>query len=84
MQINKYDLLNFFAHYVTSSVENCIASNILNWFLFLSFEISMAVTVKVADFWNVAPCSLYRRFSGSCCLHHQGRFITDNGGRRIT
>jgi hypothetical protein len=29
----------------------------------------------MAVFWVVAPCSLvvvYRRFSGPCCLHHQG------------
>jgi hypothetical protein len=31
--------------------------------------------VKMAVFWDVAPCSLvevYRRFRGACCLHHQG------------
>jgi hypothetical protein len=31
--------------------------------------------MKMAVFWDVAPCSLveiYRRFRGSCCLHHQG------------
>jgi hypothetical protein len=29
----------------------------------------------MAVFWVVAPCSLvevYQRFSGPCCLHHQG------------
>jgi hypothetical protein len=29
----------------------------------------------MAVFWVVAQCSLvdvYRRFSGACCLHHQG------------
>jgi hypothetical protein len=29
----------------------------------------------MAVFWVVAPCSMvevYRRFRGSCCLHHQG------------
>jgi hypothetical protein len=31
--------------------------------------------MKMAVFWVVAPCSLvdvYRRFRGTCCLHHQG------------
>jgi hypothetical protein len=30
---------------------------------------------KMAVFWVVVPCSLvevYRRFRGTCCLHHQG------------
>jgi hypothetical protein len=30
---------------------------------------------KIAVFWVVAPCSLvevYQRFTGPCCLHHQG------------
>jgi hypothetical protein len=31
--------------------------------------------MKMAVFWTVAPCSLvevYQRFTGPCCLHHQG------------
>jgi hypothetical protein len=31
--------------------------------------------VKMAVFWDVKSCSLvevYRRFTGACCLHHQG------------
>jgi hypothetical protein len=31
------------------------------------------LTVKIAVFWVVAPCSLvevYQRFRGPCCLHH--------------
>jgi hypothetical protein len=34
-----------------------------------------SVHYKMAVFWEVAPCSLvdvYRRFRGTCCLHHQG------------
>jgi hypothetical protein len=35
----------------------------------------MAVSMKMAVFWVVAPCSLvevYQRFRGPRCLHHQG------------
>jgi hypothetical protein len=34
--------------------------------------------MKMAVFWVVAPCSLvevYRRFRGTCCLHHQGPIL---------
>jgi hypothetical protein len=34
--------------------------------------------LTIAVFWVVAPCSLvevYRRFRGTCCLHHQGHRI---------
>jgi hypothetical protein len=34
----------------------------------------MAVSMKIAIFWVVAPCSLeevYQRFRRTCCLHHQ-------------
>jgi hypothetical protein len=33
------------------------------------------VSLLMAVFWVVPPCSLvdvYKRFRGSCCLHHQG------------
>jgi hypothetical protein len=33
------------------------------------------MSMKMAVFWVVAPCSLvefYQRFRGPCCLHHQG------------
>jgi hypothetical protein len=35
----------------------------------------MAVSMKMATFWVVAPCGLvefYQSFRGPCCLHHQG------------
>jgi hypothetical protein len=41
----------------------------------VGFEVFTAVSMKMAVFWVVAPCSLvevYRRFRGPCCLHHQG------------
>jgi hypothetical protein len=31
--------------------------------------------MKMTVFWVVAPCSpveVYRRFIGTCCLHHKG------------
>jgi hypothetical protein len=34
-----------------------------------------AASMKMAVFWVLAPWSLveaYRRFRGTCCLHHQG------------
>jgi hypothetical protein len=41
----------------------------------VGFEVLTAVSMKMAVFWVVAPCSLvevYQRFRGPCCLHHQG------------
>jgi hypothetical protein len=43
--------------------------------VYVGFEVLTAVSVKMAVFWVVAPCSLvevYQRFRGPCCLHHQG------------
>jgi hypothetical protein len=45
---------------------------------FVGFEVFTAVSMKIAVFWVVAPCSLveiYQRFRGPCCLHHQGDFL---------
>jgi hypothetical protein len=39
------------------------------------FEILTAVSMKMAVFCTVAPCTLvevYRRFRGACCLHQHG------------
>jgi hypothetical protein len=41
----------------------------------VGFEVFTAVSMMMAVFWVVAPCSLvelYQRFRGPCCLHHQG------------
>jgi hypothetical protein len=41
----------------------------------VSLAVLTAVTLKMAVFWVVAPCrllSVYRRFRGLYCLHHQG------------
>jgi hypothetical protein len=49
-----------------------IASNCFNN---VGFEVFTAMSMKMAVFWVVAPCSLvelYQRFKGPCCLHHQG------------
>jgi hypothetical protein len=39
------------------------------------FEVFMAVSMKKADFWDVAPCrnGVNRRFEGTYHLHLQGR-----------
>jgi hypothetical protein len=40
----------------------------------LGFEVLTAVSMKMAVFCVVAPCSLvevYQSFRGPCCLHHQ-------------
>jgi hypothetical protein len=46
------------------------------------FQVLTAASMKMAIFWDVAPCSLvevYRRFSGACCLHHQGKHLWNVG-----
>jgi hypothetical protein len=43
-------------------------------------EVLMVVSMKMAVFWVVAPCSLvevYKRFRGPCCLHHQGALLME-------
>jgi hypothetical protein len=38
------------------------------------FEVLKAMSVKMAVFWDVAPCSLVdidRRFIGAYCLHYR-------------
>jgi hypothetical protein len=45
------------------------------WKNLVVFEVLTEVSMKMAVFWVVAPCSLaevYQRFRGPCCLHHQG------------
>jgi hypothetical protein len=40
----------------------------------VGFEVLTTVSMKMAVFWVVAPCSLvevYQRFRGPCCHHHQ-------------
>jgi hypothetical protein len=42
--------------------------------------------MMMAVFRVVAPCSLvevYRRFRGTCCLHHQGDRPDDGGNRDL-
>jgi hypothetical protein len=43
--------------------------------ILVGFEVLMATSMKLAVFWVVVPCNLvevYRRFSGSFCLHQRG------------
>jgi hypothetical protein len=40
----------------------------------VKFQVLKAMSMKMAVFWVVAPCSLvevYRRFKGAFCLHHE-------------
>jgi hypothetical protein len=49
-------------------------SNILD-VVGVGFEVLTAVSMKIAVFWVVAPCSLvevYQLFRDPCYLHHQG------------
>jgi hypothetical protein len=42
----------------------------LNNCILVRFEVLTAVSMKIAVFWVVAPCSLvevYQRFRGPCC-----------------
>jgi hypothetical protein len=44
------------------------------------FEVLTASNMKMAVFWVVTLCSLvevYRRFRGTCCLHHQLKLLPD-------
>jgi hypothetical protein len=46
-----------------------------NYDCLLRSEVLTATSMKMAVFWDVAPCSLVdtdRRFRGAYCLHHQG------------
>jgi hypothetical protein len=56
---------------MTHLKKNLIAYNIT----LVGFEVLTAVSMKIAVFWVVAPCSVgvvLERFRGRCCLHHQG------------
>jgi hypothetical protein len=47
----------------------------------VGFQVLMAAGVKVAVFSMFEQSSLvevYRRFTGACCLHHQGDRPEDN------
>jgi hypothetical protein len=52
----------------------------INRDMIVGFEVLTAVGMKMAVFWVVAPCSLvevYQRFTGPCCLHHQGAVMME-------
>jgi hypothetical protein len=49
------------------------------------FEVLMAVSMKMAILWVVAPCSVVeinRCFRCACCTHHQGNYSPDDGGSK--
>jgi hypothetical protein len=53
---------------------------------YVRFQVLTAASMKMVVFWVVAPCSLvnlYRRFRGSCCLHHQGDRPDDLGNKHV-
>jgi hypothetical protein len=60
---------------------------IVDWNIFwVRFQVLMAANMKMAVFWTVALCSLvevYRRFRGSCCLHHQTHRPDDEGNKHL-
>jgi hypothetical protein len=44
------------------------------------FEVLIAVVMKRFIFWDITPCSplkVHRRFGGTCCIHFQGRIISE-------
>jgi hypothetical protein len=45
----------------------------------VGFEVLAAVGMKNSAFWDITPCTplkVNRRFGGICCLHLQGRRIS--------
>jgi hypothetical protein len=51
----------------------------------VKFRVFTAASMKMAVFCVVAPCCLvevYRRFTGACCLHHEGNEGNDDGGMK--
>jgi hypothetical protein len=52
----------------------------------VGFEVLTAVSMKMAGFWVVAPCSLvevYQRYRGPCCHHQQGDVTHGNVGKLL-
>jgi hypothetical protein len=50
------------------------------------FEVLTKMSMKIAVFWDVAPCSLVgtdRRFRGAYCFHHQDDDHPDDGSSKI-
>jgi hypothetical protein len=60
--------------YCGSSSINGVIFNLLNINMLVGYEVSTAVTMKNALFWDVTPCGSCknRRFGGTQRLHHQG------------
>jgi hypothetical protein len=71
----------YIIHYAAMS---CILMSVICWgswsrYIYVRFEVFMAVTMKNAVFWNVAPCRscVNRRFGGMYRIHLQGRKIRE-------
>jgi hypothetical protein len=61
--------------YEGRSRASCFPYLFTTFFTYKVCNVEMNLHLKMAVFWVVAPCSLvkiYRRFRGSCYLHHQG------------
>jgi hypothetical protein len=58
-----------------SQISNCNSTEFLNKLYYVRFEVSTAVTMKKAVFWDVAPCRncVNRRFGETYGIHLQGR-----------
>jgi hypothetical protein len=58
--------------------------------LWVGFEVLTAVSMKIAVFWVVAPCSrveVFQSFRGACWRHHPDymggrKYLPDVGGRK--
>jgi hypothetical protein len=61
-----------------------VQSQLRNKSSLVRFQVLTAASMKMAVLWVVVPCTLvevYRRFRGTCCLHHQvwnvGKLLPD-------
>jgi hypothetical protein len=60
---------------VQSVVSHCLSQTTRVYNVCVCGNCDKLLQTKMADFWDVAPCSLIdtdRRFRGAYCLHHQG------------
>jgi hypothetical protein len=75
------------------STTNCsvvfffLGGGLLNEFTMVGFEVFAAVVMKIAVFWDTAPCSPYmnRRFGGtSVHIRTTRRYIPEDGNFQVT
>jgi hypothetical protein len=51
--------------------------------IYVRFQVLTATSIKMAVFWDVAPCSLVDIDRGVYCLHLQGHEHPDDGGSKL-